>query len=236
MKKHLSALLAFLMLASVFTACSSDTSSGNSDTQAAGNDTVQAEAAEETTLDGRAGAKDNIPDDFTMNGKTVGIYSRGDNMRLYDIDGGGEETGDMVYDAVYRRTRSVEDRLDVKFNIMCIDGKWADFGNGMEQNILAGDDTWQIIFTTGNAAIQSSRDYLFQDLSGNKYIDIEQPWWSAEAIKEISLDGKQIKYLVGDIALYNYLKAGALYFNKNLYKDVYGSDHCPVGLVLDFEE
>ena len=157
--KKLCALLAVLTLLPVFAACSSD--AGTSDV---GNDTTSADAVvTEGTVEtedlGRAGIKDNIPDDFTMNGATVGIYSRGDNMRLYDIDGGGEETGDMVYDAVYRRTRSVEDRLDVKFNIMCIDGAWKDFGDGMEQNVLAGDDTWQIIFTTGNAAIQSSRDY-----------------------------------------------------------------------------
>ena len=41
-------------------------------------------------------------------------------------------------------------------------------------------------------------------------------------MKELSIDGKQIKYLVGDLCLNNYLKSGAVYFNKRLYADNYG--------------
>ena len=86
----------------------------------------------------------------------------------------------------------------------------------MEQNILAGDNLWQIVLTTGNAAISSSRDYLFQDVSGNKYLDFDQPWWWKTAMEELSLDGKKIRYMVGDISLMNYTKAGAMFFNKDL--------------------
>ena len=217
MKKTLAALLASLMLVVPMAACSD----GGDDTPAGGDTSAAETTTGETTPaeTGRADVKDNIPDDFNLNGKTLGIYMRAGSIRKYDFDGGGEETGDVIFDAVYQRTRTVEDRLKFKFELTEVSGKWQDFGTGMEQNIMAGDDVWQIVFTTGNAAIQSSRDHLFQDVSQNKYIDFDQPWWWTNAMKELSLDGKKIRYMVGDIHLQNYLTAGALFFNANKLTD-----------------
>lgn len=121
-----------------------------------------------------------------MNGAALGVYTRSGSIRQRDLDGGGEESGDVINDAVYRRTRSVEERLALTFEITEVEGAWQEFGKGMEQNILAGDDVWQIVFTTGNASIQSSRDHLFQNLSDNRYIDLEQPWWWKDAMAELS--------------------------------------------------
>ncbi len=213
-KRFLAALLASVMLISAMAACSEggdDTPAGD-DTSASA-DTTAAETEPKET--GRAGIKDNLPADFTMDGKTVGVYMRS-SVRKIDWDGGGEESGDVIYDAVYQRTRNVEDRLKTKFEVTEISGTWQEFGTTMEQNILAGDNIWQIVLTTGNAAISSSRDYLFQDVSQNKYLDFDQPWWWKTAMEELSLDGKRIRYMVGDISLMNYTKAGAMFFNKDL--------------------
>ncbi|MBE6561328.1 MAG: hypothetical protein E7662_09380 [Ruminococcaceae bacterium] len=217
MKKTLAALLASLMLVVPMAACSD----GGDDTPAGGDTSAAETTTGETTPaeTGRADVKDNIPDDFNLNGKTLGIYMRAGSIRKYDFDGGGEESGDVIFDAVYQRTRTVEDRLKFKFELTEVSGKWQDFGTGMEQNIMAGDDVWQIVFTTGNAAIQSSRDHLFQDVSQNKYIDFDQPWWWTNAMKELSLDGKKIRYMVGDIHLQNYLTAGSMFFNADKLTD-----------------
>jgi len=144
------------------------------------------------------------------------VHLCGGVYRNYDFDGGGSESGDVVLDAVYNRTRAVEERLDLKFDPLFFDGGYKDFGTQMEKDVLAGDDSWQIIFTTSNASISMSRDYLFRDLSNNKYLDFDQPWWWKGAMETLSIDGKKIRYLIGDIALHNYLKAGAMYFNQDI--------------------
>ena len=213
MKKSVSLLLALLMLALPMAACSDGGSSADDSTAAA--DTTAAVETEPVET-GRSSVKDNLPADLDFGGKTIGVYMRpGTSFRNLDFDGGGEESGDVVYDAVYQRTRSVEDRLKVKLVATEGPSAWKDFGNAMEQNIMAGDDVWQIVCTSGNAAIQSSRDHLFQDLSDAKYIDFDQPWWWTNAMKELSLDGSKIRYLVGDLHLQNYTTAGAMYFNAD---------------------
>ena len=213
MKKTVSLILAALLLALPMASCSDSGDTPADGTTAMADTTAPAETEPAET--GRAATKDNLPADFTLNGKTVGVYMR-ETVRQQDWDGGGEETGDIVYDAVYQRTRSVEERLNVKFEATVMDGSWKDFGTGMEQNIMADDNVWQIVLTTGNAAISSSRDFLFQDLTQNKYIDFDQPWWWKSAMEELSLDGKRIRYLVGDLSLMNYTKAGVMFFNKEL--------------------
>ncbi len=214
MKKTLSALLAALMLALPMAACSDGGETPAEDSGIAADTTVAEDTSPKET--GRADVKDNLPADLNLGGKTVGIYMRpGSTFRNLDFDGGGEESGDVVYDAVFQRTRTVEERLKVKLAPTEGPSAWKDFGAAMEQNIMAGDDVWQIVCTSGNAAIQSSRDHLFQDLSDNKYIDFDQPWWWTNAMKELSLDGNKIRYLVGDLHLQNYTTAGAMYFNAD---------------------
>jgi len=215
MKKTLSLILASLMLLTALASCSDTEPENPDDTTASVADTT-APAETEPPETNRADVKDNLPADLNLGGKTIGVYMRGGSIRKYDFDGGGEESGDTIFDAVFYRTRAVEERLNFTFELTEVSGKWQDFGKEMEQNIMAGDDVWQIVFTTGNAAIQSSRDHLFQDLTNNKYIDFDQPWWWTNAMKELSLDGNKIRYLVGDLHLQNYTTAGAMFFNADI--------------------
>ena len=212
MKKFASALLALLMLAPALAACSDEPAPVTDDTSAAEMTAPSENAPSET---GRADVKDNIPADFNLSGKSVGLLVRAGQRKL-DFDGGGEETGDVIYDAVYHRTSTVEERLGFKFKLTEGVDKWQDFGKELEQNIMAGDDQWQIVITPANATMGSGRDFLFQDLSENKYIDLDQPWWWKEPTTDISLDGKKIRYLVGDICLTCNTTAGAMFFNANL--------------------
>ncbi len=215
MKKFASALLALLMLAPALAACSdgdSDSGTPSADDTTVSADTTAAETEPKET--GRADMKDNLPADLNLNGRTMGVSVR-TSQRTTDFDGGGEETGDLVNDAVYHRTLSVEERLKVKFQVTEGASKWQDYGKELEANILAGDDIWQIVITPANATMASSRDYLFQELSDNKYIDLDQPWWWKEPTMEIAPVRNKYRYLVGDICLSCYTTAGALFFNAN---------------------
>ncbi len=214
MKKVLSLFLAMLMLAAPLAACSSEPADSPDDSATSAPETTVPPETEPAVTD-RADAKDNLPADLDFGGKTFHVASRGRS----DVDGGGEETGDTLNDAVYARTRAVEERLKMQIETTVISGNWQTFGTTMEAAILAGDNAWQITNTPGNASLSSRRDYLFQPLQDNKYLELDQPWWNTAAINEISIDGKTVRYLVGDIALSTFDFLGAMLFNKDLYTD-----------------
>lgn len=222
MKKSLSAFLAALMLLSALASCAQDGGEQQSDTTPALTDAATT-APEETTPEdtGRASTKDSLPADLNFDGLPVHIHSF--ESEKYDIIGMEEDSGDVVYDAVYHRTLSVADRLNVEIEWAdSVTTKWQDFSAELNSTILAGDDAWQIVYAMGNSTIQSNRGNLFMDLSDAKYLDYSQPWWWVEAMEEVSLDGKERKYLVGDLALSNYLRSGCYFFNKALHEDVFG--------------
>ncbi len=217
--------LAACILSAALVSCSGDTPApDDTSASAESTDTTAPSVPAETTPaeTARADAKDTLPDDLKLNGMSVHIHSF-DNEK-YDIIGMNETSGDVLYDAVYNRTRKVAERLDVKISWADSQtAKWQDFSNELQQIILAGDDVWQIVFAMGNATIQKNRDALFTDLANAEYLDLSQPWWWQEAMEEVAFNIHERKYLVGDIALTNYMSAGAYFFNKNLYTDVFGN-------------
>ncbi|MBE6560196.1 MAG: hypothetical protein E7662_03640 [Ruminococcaceae bacterium] len=229
MKRTLSLFLASLMLASALISCSTP-ADDPADTTDSAETTLPVETEPAET--GRADAKDNLPADLKLNGMKVHMHSF--SSEDWDIIGKNEESGDMIFDAVYYRTRSVADRLDVKFEWTdSPHEKWQDFSTSLESTILAGDDVWQIVFAQGNSTIQSNRDHLFMDMADSKYLDLEQPWWWSDAMYEVSFDGQMRRYLIGDICLTNFLRAGAVYFNKNIYEDALGNPDDLYKLVID---
>ncbi|MBE6613240.1 MAG: hypothetical protein E7632_12195, partial [Ruminococcaceae bacterium] len=226
MKKTISLFLAALMLAIPLAACSKDAAAGDdtasADTTVSADITASEDSAvpAETTpaVTGRKDAKDGIPADFSMNGKTVTCFTRSSG-RKYDWDGGEEWTGDVLLEAVHKRVETVSERL--KASLVCLLGpaNWKEFGNAMEQNVMAGDGVVQIAVTPANASIKSGRDFLFCAMQDNKYLDFEQPWWNLAAIEELSLDGVNIRYMSGDMLLSQFNNHGAVYFNKDLYEN-----------------
>lgn len=219
-KKALSLCLAQLTLLGTLAACAGDEPQQKTDTTA---DTTTAEVQDTTTdtEDARKSAQDNIPADLSLDGATVGWICHGETAAKFSVDGGGEESGDSVYSAVYNRTRSVEERLDLTFDITCNLDSWKDYGTLIETNVLAGDDSWDLVYIRSNSAIQMSRDYLFKPLQDLEYLELDQPWWWTDAIREMSLDGETVRYLMGDLILDNLLNGMRIvFFNKRIMEDI----------------
>ena len=206
MKSLISLLLVLLMLVSVV-ACAKDTP--DAETSDSGVVTTNQENVDDSMKDG-------VPDDFTLNGKNIRILCRAGDHRNFDVDGGGEMLGDSVHEAVYKRNEIVKARLDCTFEVTAMDGDWKTFGDTMEVQMTSGDDLWDIVNAPGNASLSRSRDYLFASLQDTQWLDFDRDWWNKETMTEISTNGKDIRFLVGDISLSMYQFSGAMFFNKRL--------------------
>ena len=226
-KRLLAALLCALMLVPTMAACSDQ---GDTPVDPSAADTTVAEDTVAAETD-RKDAKDNLPEGLNFNGKEVVIFTG--TTRNIDIDGSGAETGDLVNDTVYQKARSVEERLGVKLNVILDSSAYKDRGTTMESTILAGDDVWAIVFSSSNATVQFSRDYLFQTVQDNQYLDFDQPWWWKDAMYELSLNGKDIRYLIGDTNISAYNFSGAVLYNKDLLEDFGGKESDLYQLVFD---
>ena len=235
-------LLIALMLIPTFIACANDNTANTPDdttvnpssptettTAPAGADSTETEPAETD----RADIKDNLPADLDLGGKTITVLTRSGNYRELDIDGSGQETGDVLKDAVYNRTRTVEERLHFTLNVIENSEGYKQTGTQVLNAVMSGDDTYQIVSCSCNGTMGASLDYIFQSVEDAKYLDFDQPWWWKDAILEGSMDGKTIRYFFGDANLTSYNYSGAILFNKTLYEKGIGSSEELYQLVLD---
>ena len=238
MKKRIGAILLVTAMLAPLASCAGDTTGTEStDTTAAVVDTAFVE--ETTTVDpnDRTQVKDNLPENLKFNGDSVRVLYRGDSpaSTIYTHDvGGTDNSGDYVTDSVWARNRSVEDRLGVVFVDTPMNaGGLSSTASFVKQLVMAGTDEYDYLNTTGNTNVTYSLNAYLRDLAKVPYIDYEQPWWWMEAIDALSLDGKTYNYIIGDILVYSYLQTGVMFYNKQIYENIYGDPEEMYKTVMD---
>jgi len=236
-RKIFAFLLALSTLLSV-TACSGGTSedTGSADTTGAEQDNA---VPETTTVDpnDRTQVKDSLPDGLKFDGDSLRILYRGADpaSTIYTHDvGGTDNSGDYVTDGVWARNRSVEDRLGIVIEDTPMNaGGLSSTAAFVKQLVMTGTDEYDYLNTTGNTNVTYSLNAYLRDLSKAPYIDYEQPWWWMDAIDALSLDGKTYNYIIGDILVYSYLQTGVMFYNKQIYENIYGDPEEMYKTVMD---
>ena len=138
LKRILSAVLAVLTIGStmIMAGCSDASDSGNTET------TTAADAGETTAAESTEPSRENTPDnlpELNFEGQTLNFFYR--NSGNYTKDVVGEAGGDIVADAMYNRNLSVEERLNIKFNLIPGDSNATAYCNHLKTAVLAGSAT-----------------------------------------------------------------------------------------------
>lgn len=231
MIKRLISLLLALILISSFIACA-DTSDKEPSNNGDATDVESTVAEEtETTALSRENTPDNLPA-LDFQGATVNIYHFGlEDAVKYDAV--GEQSGDVVYDAVYRRNLNVEERLKVKINWIAGSEDWDGHPNNVKTYILSGLNDYDIIFEENSRCFQHSLYGYWKDLIDAPYLDYDQPWWYDSFMSKGSIDNSHRYFVTGDFALTTLFGASASYFNKPLFTQYFGDVNELYNAVLD---
>ena len=218
MKKNLRSIclaMALVLIAAMFYSC------GNSgDTTA----TQESISQDET---GRNSIKDTVPLDLKFKGEIITFFVRDDQeLWKHEIDV-EKTTNDTLYDAIYYRNSTVEDRLGITIKQIGQAGTYAvaDSWNSTLRNAVltkSGDfDASAIYASTGSALAVEGLYYNVLDLP---YIAFEQPWWNDSIIEEVTLFDT-LYYLAGDICITQIANGLCIFYNKNLFSELYGTQN-----------
>ncbi|MCQ2431686.1 MAG: hypothetical protein MJ175_03690 [Clostridia bacterium] len=223
-------IAALLLSASMFSC--GDTPAQQPDVQTSP-ETKPAEVETEAVT-GRAAEKDAIPDDVQFTGETVKVLYRDEDWYAHWDMIGTDNSGDVIWDAIWMRNQKVEDRFGIKLDIQPTQttGR-SNVAKEIKTQVFAGTCEYDIISSTGNTTISESLYPYLYELSDLKYLDINQPWWRTNAIEELSLDGIHYRYLMGDHLLNDYLKCGVILYNKNMYASYFDDADAAYKYVLD---
>ena len=220
-KKVLCGLLALLTVVPILVSCGGDTddpvSEGTSgaDTQAADTEAVTGE-----TL--RAQAKDDLPSGLDFDGQTITfLYRDIDHIEKYMLIG-ENNGGDVLFDAVYERNQTVQDRLNVKFEFKKGPDVTLKLSEEIPKYILAGEADWDVLLMSAQFGFTQSLLGYYVDLMDLPYVNVDQPWWWTDYMEEESIDTSKRFLLNGDFTLYALMSATSAYFNKDMFKNKFG--------------
>lgn len=220
MKKHFlrcaSFLLAVLMAVPSIASCGGETS-GTTDTQAA-TDSPEVETVDPND---RSQTKDSLPDNLDFSGRQFTVYcsSTARNEEFYA--GMGEETGEVVEDAVYRRNLSVQERLNIVFRSDSYDFGWNEIAGEVQKLVMAGDTTYDMFLGSQAGMTQLITENCFINAKDLEYIDFSQPWWNNNFMNELSVNDEYRFYLSGDFFMDALHWTRAVFFNKKMYADYF---------------
>ena len=232
--KLLALVLACVLLATCFIACGDTTDNGGTTTNPPTTNKPDTSDSSSTgsSTDGRYDASfdrnsvaDGVPTDLSFTGETVTFFTRNDNELWQfemDVD---TVMNDTLYDAIYYRNKTVEERLGITIDTIQQAGNYT--------NRLTWNDTLRTAVNTKTgdfdaAAIYTSQgsvlavEGLYYNVIDFPHIDLEKPWWNQNIQSELTMFDT-LYYLSGDIAATEMTETFCLIYNKNLYDKYYGS-------------
>ena len=126
-----------------------------------------------------------------------------------------EMNGEVLNDAVYKRTMTVEEKYNVKIDVAYV----ADPVGTVSKNVKADEDAHQIVqeklwFLQQNLATQN---YL-TNLRKVNSITLEAPWYNQSIIKDVAIS-KKVTVLGGDMTVSDKSGVGGMVFNKQMVLD-----------------
>ena len=142
------------------------------------------------------------------------------------------ETGDTINDAIYARNVYVEEKYNVKLNVI-----EATAGDTMERgaaqkllknSVQANDNAYDAALLSGYATCQLASGGFLMDMNNMAPLDLTKPWWDQKANRDLMIKNKMF-YTAGDISNVTNYATYAMLFNKQLIQE-YGLED-PYALV-----
>lgn len=199
------AISALLILTSLLAAASCGSTQSDSTTDTTGGETT---SAPETTRD-----YPEIRPEMNYDGYEFriigceGVYGTHNDYVIED----GEDTSDIISDAIYRRNSKVEDLLGIK-----ITARWGqEIRNTVLNSVNAGDDEFDLVFLPGGEIAASVSDGIYNELLGIDNVDWSKPWYDQSFISATSVSGK-LFFMDSAISTQSANETSAIFCNKTL--------------------
>ncbi len=220
MKKR---LMVILLIAAMLTSCGGGTTTETTTTT----DTTDTQQTETETTDPR-----NIPDDvpeLDFGGASFrSIVQPKVGQDIYAV----EETGDTLNDAIYIRTRGVEERLNVVI-APADEVQYDMIPNRIKQCVTAGDDAYELVLGQMEQTGKDAQSGIFLNWYDIPYVDFEKPWYPKSVTNGTSSINGRMYNIVSDMLLTFAKCAWVVTFDKvqaqnyqlgNLYERVYNGE------------
>lgn len=201
-----------LLIAMLLPLASCGNGGKDSDTETQGNvsaesDTTGADTAESETT--RADYPDDLPEkDF--GGKTYTVLGEGMSVYFH----ADELNGEVLNDALYNRDVKVGERFNAKIALSETADAQATIDTA-KASVQAGEDEYAAVVSFVIYMGMAVTNNIFQPVSDLPYINLNQPWWSASNLTDLTYRGKTF-LVMGDFDMSGLSQTKCMFYNKDL--------------------
>ena len=161
----------------------------------------------------------NLPDE-DYGGKDFNVATRPFDMstEIFYMFTSEEENGDLINDALYRRTVAVEEKYKVKINQIPSDSPY----QAVRKSVKAGDDYFNLVEELGWAGFPLSNEGLVVNMYDVPYVSEamaeNKPWWDSALARDMTINDK-LYFNAGDIVMFDDILVYVILFNKGLFAE-----------------
>ena len=128
-----------------------------------------------------------------------------------------EENGETVNDAIYKRNRIIEERYDILFKEIAVDG-YEGLLPLFQKSIKAGSDDFDLCMLISREAWAAALEGYVVPVPNLPYLDITQPWYVHDVNNQMTINNK-LYFAYSDECLNMLGQTICILFNKKMAQD-----------------
>ena len=135
-------------------------------------------------------------------------------------------TGHTLYDAVFYRNATVEERLGVEINqiLMASTASVSSEWNSTFRNaVLSKSDDFDAAAIYASTGSAMAVEGVYYNLLTLPHLELSQPWWNSSIVDELTLFNT-LYFLGGDITVSEIANGLCVFYNKDLFSKLWGTD------------
>ena len=226
--KWLIGLLALLMCAVAFAACSgkdqptqTDTGTGVSEPNGTGEETLPA-----VETDANGYVLDSIPADVNYHGKQINLLCWQENIdRVLPLEAGKDE----LQQEVYLRSLRLAARLNIELNVSKVAGNWQNRETFLQAARLSNESEYDLICAFSLVPSVLAQEGVLYNLNTLNYPELEKPWWP-ESITEWE-QYNSLYFIANNSSIASMASFEVMFSNSELFRNRELED--PIDLVLE---
>ena len=151
-------------------------------------------------------------EDYVILDGQASSFNDGESEVTYKLD--DIETGDIIAEAVYERTRLAEETLNIR--IINEQVFWDQLGSTISKSVSAGDSSFEAIIGRLSQLSMIVPNGCLLDLNAIETLDLTNEWWDPQVNTSMTVGGKQC-IASGSINYYDDYSITGMAFNKKLF-------------------
>ena len=184
---------------------------------------------------GRNAVKDTVPTDLNFKGQTVTFFVRDDNDLTNNEMDVEKTTNNTLFDAVYYRNTTVEDRLGVEIKQIAQSCPYTNvepWNTTLRNAVLTKSGDYDSAAIYGSQSSPLAVEGLYYNVLDLPYVNLDQPWWNQTIREELTLFDT-LYFLAGDICVSEIAQGLCFFYNKDMFNEFFGSQGIDIYQVVE---